>query len=135
MSKNLECKLCGVLVRNCRDTTGTVTCAECIQEILEPPPTFVKKSAGFPRGWRFMKVFVHQDGTVYHGGVEQPTLKGTLESTEIKVVSKKDRLEKKREKEDALVQIGTLKKKLKSETKKGEIKKLQSQIKRLQKKL
>jgi hypothetical protein len=82
-----------------------------------------------------MKVFVHQDGTVYHGGVEQPTLKGTLESTEIKVVSKKDRLEKKREKEDALVQIGTLKKKLKSETKKGEIKKLQSQIKRLQKKL
>lgn len=82
-----------------------------------------------------MKEFVHQDGTVYHRGVEQPSLKNTLEPTEIKVVSKKDRLEKKKEKEDALVQIGTLKKKLKSETKKGQIKKLQSQIKRLQKKL
>ena len=34
-----------------------------------------------PRGWHFRDVFVDVEGNVYHKGVEQPDLKGTLEST------------------------------------------------------
>jgi pyruvate/2-oxoacid:ferredoxin oxidoreductase alpha subunit len=36
-----------------------------------------------PRGWKFMKEFVDKEGNVYHKGVEQPELKGSLEPTEI----------------------------------------------------
>lgn len=36
-----------------------------------------------PRGWKFMKEFVDKDMNVYHRGIEQPELKGTLKPTEI----------------------------------------------------
>ena len=104
-------------------------------EATEPPPPTVKKSTGFPKGWKFMTTFVHQNGTVYHKGVEQPDLKDSHKPTEIKVVSKKDRLEKKQVREEALAQIGMLKNKLKKESKKSHAKKIQSQIKKLHKKL
>jgi len=34
-----------------------------------------------PRGWHFMNEFVDSEGNVYHKGVEQPELKGTLTPT------------------------------------------------------
>ena len=37
--------------------------------------------------WHFMNEFVDKDGNVFHKGVEQPKLKGTLKPT--KVVAKK----------------------------------------------
>ena len=37
-----------------------------------------------PAGWHWMGEFVDKDGTVYHRGVEQPKLKGTLSPTEVK---------------------------------------------------
>jgi hypothetical protein len=40
-------------------------------------------SSGKPRGWRWRKEFVDADGTVYHKGVEQPKLKGTLPPTNV----------------------------------------------------
>ena len=38
---------------------------------------------GRPAGWQWMNEFVDKDGTVYHKGVEQPKLKGTLPPTNV----------------------------------------------------
>lgn len=135
MSKTLDCKLCGALVHNVGSKAGAVVCWQCVAEQTEPPPAYVKKSIGYPRGWRFKAVFVHQDGTVYHRGVEQSDLKGTLPPTPIETKEKKSKVEKQREREEVLAAIGKLKKQLKLETRKGQSKKLQTQIKKLQKKL
>ncbi|NPV13229.1 MAG: hypothetical protein HPY57_15830 [Ignavibacteria bacterium] len=35
-----------------------------------------------PRGWHFRDVFVDSEGNVYHKGIEQPQLKGTLPPSE-----------------------------------------------------
>jgi len=35
-----------------------------------------------PRGWSLKKVFVDNDGNVFHKGVEQPELKGTIKIPE-----------------------------------------------------
>ena len=43
-------------------------------------------STGRPRGWRWRKEFVDSDGTVFHKGVEQPKLKGTLPPTNIEKI-------------------------------------------------
>jgi hypothetical protein len=37
-----------------------------------------------PAGWHWMKEFVDSKGNVFHKGKEQPKLKGTLPSTEVK---------------------------------------------------
>ena len=51
-----------------------------------------------------MAVFVDRDGTVYHKGIEQPELKGTLEPSKIK--DKGNRLTKK-EKEKIKLEAGS----------------------------
>ena len=58
-----------------------------------------KQPTGRPAGWHFMNEFVDKDGTVFHKGVEQPDLKGTLPPT--KVVAKKKT--KRRTKEEILI--------------------------------
>ena len=60
-------------------------------------PTY--KPTGRPAGWHFMNEFVDKDGNVFHKGVEQPKLKGTLKPT--KVVAKKKA--KRRTKEEILI--------------------------------
>ena len=50
-------------------------------------------------GWHFMSEFVDKDGNVFHKGVEQPKLKGTLPAT--KVIPKKKT--KRRTKEQILI--------------------------------
>ena len=42
------------------------------------------KPTGRPAGWHFMNEFVDKDGNVFHKGVEQPKLKGTLKPTKVK---------------------------------------------------
>ena len=37
-----------------------------------------KPKTGRPAGWHWMAEFVDKDGNVFHKGVEQPKLKGTL---------------------------------------------------------
>ncbi len=86
------------------ETATAVLCSRCVQKVVEPPEIKSRyKSKGFPRGWQFRKEFVHEDGTVYHKGVEQTKLKGTLPATKIDTSDKK-KLSKK-EKQDLKDQI------------------------------
>jgi len=102
----------------------SVLCTICIQKIVEPPVirgTGTAKSDK-PKGWKFMKVFVAQDGTVYHKGEEQPALKGTLPATVIEPKEPKKKMTKE-EKQDAISKLGleikSLKAVLITETRKG----------------
>tara|TARA_B100000424_G_C22790456_1_gene424545 strand:- start:376 stop:756 length:381 start_codon:yes stop_codon:yes gene_type:complete len=79
--KLLDCHKCGRWVEV--DTNAhKVTCAYCVQLAVGFPEDIEKpKPSGRPAGWHWMKEFVDKDGTVFHKGVEQPDLKGTLEPT------------------------------------------------------
>lgn len=101
---SLKCKNsdCDRIIENCHPDTVAVLCPICTCMLV---PLEVKENVnkGFLRGWKLMKEFVHQDGTVYHFGVEQPELKGTLEPTDIKSIKEKqkqDRVKKKKLKEE-----------------------------------
>ena len=64
------------------DETIATTCWSCVMQVVGMPEE--KKGyvpTGRPAGWHFMKEFVDTDGNVFHKGVEQPKLKGTLEPT------------------------------------------------------
>ena len=82
--KLLDCHKCGRWVEV--DTKAhKVTCAYCVQLAVGFPEDIEKpKPSGRPAGWHFMKEFVDKDGNVFHKGVEQPKLKGTLPSTKVK---------------------------------------------------
>jgi hypothetical protein len=111
----MECKKCGDMSKVSQDTTA-VTCPTCVQEGLYEqfggPDVTLKKSSGRPRGWKWMAVFVDRDGTVYHKGIEQPDLKGTVEPSKIK--DKGNRLTKK-DKEKIKLEAGRRLFKLKKE--------------------
>ena len=82
------------------DNTVEVTCWSCVMKTVGVPKEKVSKpKSGRPAGWHFMNEFVDKDGTVFHKGVEQPKLKGTLKPT--KVVAKKKT--KRRTKEQILI--------------------------------
>lgn len=140
MQKNkvtLECSICNGFVPNCDPEILAITCHECVSEMMaeiSPLPKAKKATAeGYPKGWRFMKVFVHKDGTVYHKGIIQPELKSTLPITVIAVKPKKSKVQKAQDKQDKLVKLNKLKTDLKKVMTKAEAKKLQSKIKTLQK--
>ena len=48
-----------------------------------------RQPTGRPAGWHFMNEFVDKDGNVFHKGVEQPKLKGTLPPTKVKPQKKR----------------------------------------------
>ena len=89
--KLLDCHKCGRWVEV--DTQAhKVTCAYCVQLAVGFPDEEPKKvSSGRPSGWHFMNEFVDKDGTVFHRGVEQPDLKGTLKPTKVKPKKKAKR--------------------------------------------
>ena len=97
--KLLDCHKCGRWVEV--DTQAhKVTCAYCVQLAVGFPEDVEKpKPSGRPAGWHWMKEFVDKDGTVFHKGVEQPDLKGTLLPTKIKPRKKT----KRRSKEQILI--------------------------------
>ena len=64
-------------------------CWRCTQKGIEPESVRNENKPSRPGGWHFMAEFVSKDGTVYHKGVEQPDLNGTLEPTKIKKKKKK----------------------------------------------
>jgi hypothetical protein len=72
-----------------------VLCSRCVQKHVEPP---IQRGAApksdRPRGWKFIKEFVMADGTVYHKGIEQPALKGTLPATKIEPKPEKKKISK-----------------------------------------
>jgi hypothetical protein len=92
-----------------------VLCYRCVNQHVEAP---VERGSSIksdrPKGWKFMRLFVAIDGTVFHKGVEQTDLKGTLPITVItpKVEKVKMSLQ---EKQDAIVALGKEIKHLKSE--------------------
>lgn len=96
-------------------------------------PTSEKKREGYPRGWRFKALFVHADGTVYHKGIEQPDLKGTLPATEIVVKQKMSKKDKKQQEQNLLEEYHALKKKLKTEKRKTTKKKIEKRLTQISK--
>lgn len=96
----MDCKITGEPVPNVSTEIKSVIGSRAVQRMVGIPKE--KKSSvptGRPAGWHFMNEFVDKDGTVYHRGVEQPKLKGTLKPT--KVVAKKKT--KRRTKEEILI--------------------------------
>jgi hypothetical protein len=115
-----------------------VLCSSCVQKIVEPPVLKSQyKSKGFPRGWQFRKEFVHEDGTVYHKGSEQPKLKGTLEPTKIEISDKKklSRKEKLDLKEQILQQMVFVRGELKTSKWKKDIRANHVELRKLERKL
>jgi hypothetical protein len=88
--------------RNCNekirvmDNIVSAVCWKCVASKIPGPQLNEKNVAtGFPRGWKFFKEFVHEDGRVFHKGEEQPALRGTLKPTENKPRKKKETLDDK----------------------------------------
>ena len=139
----IECQNCGQTEYRDYIAPGTKLkyCSDCVREIQATmfPDDFPKpkRPSGFHRGWKFMKVFVHENGTVYHKGVEQPNLKGTLPPTPRKEAKKDTRTkaQKQRDRQSILVSISKLKKEIKKEKRVTYRRKLESKLKKLTKQL
>lgn len=116
-----QCR-CGNIVKNVNATIIDVVCWECVQKALPAPEIKVKKEkvdTGFPRGWKWMKQFVHNDGRVFENGIENKKLKGTLEPTPPKPkLSKKEKELKQLEKDKKLAQKFAKKQKIKEKKQK-----------------
>ena len=96
----MDCKITGEPVANVSTEAKSVIGSRAVMGMVGLPKDKPKKVAtGRPAGWHFMNEFVDKDGTVFHKGVEQPKLKGTLKPT--KVVAKKKT--KRRTKEEILI--------------------------------
>ena len=121
-------------------TPGTILkhCPDCVREMWDPNDLpKAKRPSGFHRGWKFMKVFVHENGTVYHKGEEQPKLKGTLPATPRKE-SKKDtrsKSQKQRDRQELLVSVSRLKKQIKKEKRVTYRRVLEKELKKISKQL
>lgn len=100
--KNMLCEKCGAITEKVEDHITAVTCHICCAHMGPPVITAAAKivAAGpkRPKGWRFMKVYVDEDTVVFHKGVEQPELKGTLPVTIIEPKEKKSTFHKEQEK-------------------------------------
>ena len=99
----MDCKITGDPVRNVGIEATSVIGSRALTVRMnkmfpeQSKPTRVK--TGRPSGWHFMNEFVDGDGTVYHKGVEQPKLFGTLPATKVKAKKKM----KRRTKEQILI--------------------------------
>ena len=82
-----------------------VKCSLCTLAMAPVPKRLLeqrKEKAEKPAGWRFMKLFIDKDGNVFHTGVVQPKLKGTLKPSNVDKIredQKKKREETKKKKE------------------------------------
>lgn len=141
MTKSIECRSCNAMVHGVDTSVELVTCNACLTEMLQeyeilvaPKPKSTPKE-GYPKGWRFMKQFVHSNGTVYFKGVEQPDLKGKYDATPITIKTKKSRAQKREERDSILTEYNKLKTDLKKETRKTYKKKIETKLKKLQRQL
>ena len=97
-TKSLLCSECHKRMETVYEEIEAVVCHICC---VHKGPALAKKveyegpTRKF-KGWKFMKVYVDQEQNVYHKGVEQPKLKGTLPPTTEK--PKKSRFKKEQEK-------------------------------------
>ena len=97
----MDCKVTGDPVANVSTEAKSVIGSRAFIARMEKmfPQKVKPKSSGRPAGWHFMAEFVDKDGTVFHKGVEQPNLKGTLPPTKVKPRKKT----KRRSKEQILI--------------------------------
>lgn len=95
------------------DSVTKVVCWKCVARMMPMPET--KKPSGYPRGWKFMNEFVDSEGNVYHKGILQEDLFGTLPPTEVKE-SKKPTKKKQTIDEKIVIEYSKL---TKSKKKKG----------------
>jgi len=118
-------------------STTAVLCHKCVNKTVGPPEIRGGyKSSGRLRGWQFMKVFVDKQGNVFHKGVEQPKLKGTLEPTKPKPEKKKlSKLEKSELRDKILQQMVMVRGQLKTAKFKKDIKSGQVKMRRLERQL
>lgn len=129
------CSNCSTAVPNTARNAVSAICWQCVIELyMEKPESKQAKKSDKPPGWKFMNEYVHIDGTVYHKGIEQPELKGTLPVTVIQPRTKKKKLSE-QEKLDINVKIAKLKTKLKGAKTKKAQKSLEKEIKSLTKQL
>ena len=104
----MDCKITGDPVKNVSTDAKEVIGDRALMSNMYKmfPETFEVanktsyKPTGRPSGWHFMNEFVDKDGNVFHKGVEQPKLKGTLPPTKVKKPKKKT---KRRTKDEILV--------------------------------
>ena len=88
------------------DQATSVLCFRCTNALTGPPVARQEPvKSDKPKGWKFMKVYVHKDGSVYHKGVEQTELHGTLPVTVIQPKEEKQKLSKE-EKEELKRSLG-----------------------------
>jgi len=124
--KQVDCGGCGNYMEVSIDATGG-TCSRCTQQRViglmsdserEKLFSSVARTVGTgrPRGWRWRKEFVDADGTVFHKGVEQPKLKGTLQPTDVTAIKQKQKSRKvsaKKAEQKKLLKMAAEKKELK----------------------
>ena len=124
--KQVDCGGCGNYMEVSIDETGG-TCSRCTQQRViglmsdserEKLFSSVARTVGTgrPRGWRWRKEFVDADGTVFHKGVEQPKLKGTLQPTDVTAIKQKQKSRKvsaKKAEQKKLLKMAAEKKELK----------------------
>ena len=88
----MDCKVTGEPVPNVSTDSVSVIGSRAVLGMVGMPKEKPKKvSTGRPAGWHFMNEFVDKDGNVFHKGVEQPKLKGTLPPTKVQPVKRKKR--------------------------------------------
>tara|TARA_A100001515_G_scaffold137266_1_gene129719 strand:- start:781 stop:1251 length:471 start_codon:yes stop_codon:yes gene_type:complete len=93
----MDCKYTGEPVRNVSTDVKYVIGPKALQakmykkfpESMDVAFKPSYKPTGRPAGWHWMAEFVDKDGNVFHKGVEQPKLKGTLPPTKVKKPKKK----------------------------------------------
>ena len=91
----MDCKITGEPVPNVSTDSVSVIGSRAVMGMVGLPEDKPKKvSTGRPAGWHFMNEFVDKDGNVFHKGVEQPKLKGTLPPTKVQPVKRKKRRSK-----------------------------------------
>lgn len=104
--KSLKCDVCNRIVEKVDIKAVKVKCWKCVSKMVKGPEIKSIIKSDKPRGWKFMKEYVHTDGTVYFKGIEQPELKGTLPVTSIEIKEDKKKLSK-QEKVDLQSKLGT----------------------------
>tara|TARA_B100001175_G_C19444642_1_gene608104 strand:- start:474 stop:902 length:429 start_codon:yes stop_codon:yes gene_type:complete len=96
----MDCKVTGEPVANVSTDIVSVIGSKAVQgRVGIPKEKTTRVKSGRPAGWHFMNEFVDKDGNVFHKGVKQPKLKGTLSPTKIKPAKKT----KRRTKEEILL--------------------------------
>ena len=114
----MDCKITGEPVRNVgTEATSVIGSRAVIARIHQMFPEQDKPKrakTGRPSGWHFMKEFVDKRGNVYHKGVEQPELKGTLKPTEVVKKKKLSKKEKEEYQRLAAVEVSKIKKEMKN---------------------